>query len=334
VKRVTIKDIAAKLNVDPATVSRALNNIGSISDATKEKVRETAKEMNYFPNSAARSLVMGKTNAIGVVVSVFFAPFTTGILRGIENAIVKTGYDIQLYTMNRFMSEGRPERGDDYLLKLLHERRFDALIQLTSSSSSVQVYEEYKKYDVPVVIIEDKSPYTYNVLFNNERAGFIAGEYLLKSGLKKPGIILSAPDAVTSMRERLRGFSNSLKNRGMELPENMKFQIFDDAEMTIDRIASEIIRTNPDGVFCASGDNKAVAVLKRLKRRGFDVSMLKMIGCDDNELADSFGLTTIRQPLPAMGEKALEMAAIAAQHGSYKPDTVIFEPELIIRETA
>ncbi len=333
-KRVTIKDIAAKLNVDPATVSRALNDMGSISEATKQRVKEAAKEMNYFPNSAARSLVMGKTNSIGVIVSIFFAPFTTGIMKGIESAIVKTSYDMQLYTMNRFMAEGRPERGDDYLIKLLHERRFDALIQLTSNSSSDNVYEEYKKYNVPVVIIEDKSAFTYNVLFNNERAGYMAADHLIKTGIKKPGIILSAPKVVTSMRERYKGFIAALKNKGYDFNEEMKYEIFDDTEITIQRIASEIIKTRPDGVFCASGDNKAVVVLRKLKQMGYDTSLIKMIGCDDNEIAESFGLTTIRQPLSAMGEKALEMATIAARHGLYKPDTVIFEPELIIRETA
>src|SRR5512142_1477770 len=89
---VTIKDVAKKVGVTPTTVSMALKNDPRISEATKNKVLEAVKDMNYYPNYIGQSLVKGRTDTIAVVSNLFFAWFKMDLLNGIGRSIFETKY--------------------------------------------------------------------------------------------------------------------------------------------------------------------------------------------------------------------------------------------------
>jgi len=93
-KSATIYDISKKLNVSVATVSRALNDHPRISEATKELVRKTAKEMNYKQNNLAKALKSGETKNVGIIVPYINTNFFSSVIRGIEEELSPFGYHV------------------------------------------------------------------------------------------------------------------------------------------------------------------------------------------------------------------------------------------------
>jgi DNA-binding LacI/PurR family transcriptional regulator len=105
---VTIRDIAGKLNVSHATVSRALNGRDDpfISDATRQRVLEAAREMGYVPNRHAQALVVGKTYTVGVVGIPLVSDFHGKVVYGIEAECISRGYHALLISLQHCAGNG------------------------------------------------------------------------------------------------------------------------------------------------------------------------------------------------------------------------------------
>ena len=99
-KKVTIQDIAEKLNISFSTVARALNDHPAISPATKERVREAADKLHYRPNKLASSLRSGRSHVIGVIVPSLHVSFFSSVVHGIDNVMNQHHYSILLYQSN------------------------------------------------------------------------------------------------------------------------------------------------------------------------------------------------------------------------------------------
>ena len=93
-KEITIYDIARKLDVSTATVSRALNNSKSISEKTRKKINEAARDLGYRHNNFAKNLRKQKSHTIGVIIHELVSSFTTSVLGGIEKVTTEAGYDM------------------------------------------------------------------------------------------------------------------------------------------------------------------------------------------------------------------------------------------------
>ena len=125
-RRVSIKDIAKAANVSHSTVSRALSDSPLVSNETKERIQRLAREMGYSPDAQARSLVMGRTQTVGVVVTTITDPFIAEIVQAIENTAQEYGYSVILASSN-----AEPER-EIAAVEMLQSQRVDAVL-VTSS---------------------------------------------------------------------------------------------------------------------------------------------------------------------------------------------------------
>ena len=329
--RVTIKDIAKKVGVTPATVSMVINNSPKISQETKEKVLKAIREMNYHPNYIGRSLVKGETNNIAVVASFFASLFALESVRGIEINLRKTPYNLILYS-----TKGMDENEEDLLRRILYERRADGVI-IISLKAKKELMEEFRKENVAAVFIEEIVEDFPTVKFNNIKAAYIATEHLIKNKRKNIGLIVG--NKGLNAEERLRGYKEALSHYNIDFDKDKVVEIvdysFEDGEKALNTLMGK--NKKIDAVFCAAGDITAIGFMDAAKEKGIIIpDDIAIIGFDDIYLANltTPGLTTIRQPITKMGMQAFDLLLDVIKGKEEDGKKIIsFEPELIIRES-
>lgn len=329
--RVTIKDIAKRVGVTPATVSMVINNSPKISQKTKERVSQAIKEMNYHPNYIGRSLVKGKTNNIGVVASFFASLFALESVRGIEQNLRKTPYNLILYS-----TRGIEENEKDLLRRIFYERRADGLI-IISLKAEKEILEEFKGEGVPVVFIEEIVEGAPTVKFNNIKGAFVATEHMIKKGKKNIAIVIG--DRGLNAEERLKGYKEALAKYNIPLKNDNIINVlnysFEEGEEILNMILER--QEKVDGVFCGAGDITAIGIMDAAKSRGIRIpEEFGIVGYDDIYISNltTPSLTTVRQPIAQMGMRSFDllMEMIEGKTGS-ESKIISFEPELIVRES-
>ncbi|ADL08468.1 LacI family DNA-binding transcriptional regulator [Thermosediminibacter oceani] len=329
----TIKDIALLAGVSVTTVSRALNGYSDVSEATRQKIKKIAEELNYTPNSIARGLVMKKTNTVGLVVSEIikpgvYHPFFLEVLSGIKAALHKSGYDIILFTVD-------PEsQGKTSYERLCKERKVDGTIVQGLKLSDPYI-EQIKSTDIPTVLIDipiltERVGY---VSSDNVKGAFDAVNYLVQIGHSEIGFINGHKDAAVSI-ERLEGYRKALEHHG--IPYDERYVAYGDyTQQSGAEAFKELLREIPQitAVFCAS-DLMAVGALKAAGEMGKKVpGEISIVGFDDIELATIItpNLTTIRQEKYRIGYKAAELL-LSIIRGE-KPRHVVVPHRLVVRQS-
>src|SRR5918993_1439029 len=167
VKKVSLKDIAQKLGVSITLVSYVLNNKkeGRIGKEITEKIRATAKKMNYRPNLVAKSLKSSKTNTIGLIVADIANPFSANLARIIEDEAEKHGYIVIFGS-----SDEKLERSEK-LIEVFLDRQVDGFIMAPVANSQKQI-EALAKRDIPLVLIDRYFPEVKvsNITIDNYKA--------------------------------------------------------------------------------------------------------------------------------------------------------------------
>ncbi len=332
-KRVTLKDVAKELGVAFSTVSMAISDDKTISKKMKDRVAKKIKEMGYYPNRSARNLVKGQTNNIAVVTPGLFSLYEMYIIRGMEEQMLGSMYDLVLYTAKYDWQEVHKE-----LRKILYEHTADAVMVLGVILTD-EIIEEFKKVKMPLVLIDgglNKTAYTLNI--DNYECGRLAAAQFLASKRKKPALLLGNTKFAFSQAERLKGFTETLKQSGAApgneliiespeyLPDKLRETGFKGAEILINRGA--------DAIYCSSGDYVAQGVFKYCAQKNIKLpGDVSLIGTDNFDVADALNLTTIEQPLKEMGRSAFEISVNAAKERETGVKSLFFKPKLIIRNT-
>lgn len=306
-KKATIKDVAKASGVSATTVSLVLNGKGySVPESTKERVYKAAAELHYTPNYTARSLVMGRTNMIGVIVPAVTNIFFSELVRFLQKEFSAYGYDIVLCN-----NEEDVEKDVKYI-GLLAGRNIDGLILAPGAESlNDENVERLKatlsKLTIPFLFLDryvvDFAP---RVSVDNRASGYSLAEYLLKKGHKKIGIV-TGPMELNSSYNRLKGFREKLQEEGIEIDEEHIVVGKYDIE-TGERATERLLKTDVTAI-CAFSDMQAYGVYKKLKELGKKVPEdISVVGFDDNVYSSLLDkpLTTIRQPIEGLASAAVE----------------------------
>ena len=332
-KRVTIKDIARELGLAYSTVSMAINDDKEISLKTKQKVRKTIQKMGYIPNQTARSLVKGRTHHISVVTPGLFSLYEMYIVRGLEEKMKNSRYDIVLHSARYDWREAQNE-----MKKVLYERASDAVIVIGVKLVQ-EVVDEYEEAGMPLIIIDAgaaKKGCFLNV--DNHECGRLAAERFIKIGKKKPGILLGNTEYASSQAERKKGFLSAFSKKGIKSEDVMISEspvyLPEDLKKSGYMGANKMIKKGADCIYCSSGDFTAMGVYKYCLEKGFKIpETVSVIGTDDFDVADALEITTIKQPLITMGERAFELAESFAENRATENIDEYFTPQLVIRKT-
>ncbi len=325
----TIKDIARRLGLSYATVSRALNNKYGVKADTREKVIAVARELNYRPNAIARGLITRRTQTIGLVIPDLRNPFFPEVAAGIETAAEEMGYSVLLG------SSDWSERRENKYLNLLVERRVDGIILAPVHRVSDRLAITLPP-DVPLVYVTSAPAGTDAgyVVIDNRRGGYIVTEHLLSRGYA-PVAFLGAENGSDTGDARREGYRAALDAFGHEYdPGNVMLGPFTRAGAAALIHEAATMQRLPRAVFCEN-DDLALSVIETVLHLGLRVPEdVAVAGFDDIPWAGmhTVELTTVAQPIHEMGRRALTML-IDCIENDCNPGADILEPRLVVRRT-
>lgn len=326
---VTIYDVAREANVSISTVSKVINNTGSISEKTREKVKDIIKKMDYRPNILASALMGKQTRTIGLLLPDLANPFFSELAKSIENRGHEFDYNLVICNTDyETLKENK-------YLSLLKQKKVDGFI-LASGFENLEKMHELIKQDTPIVIVARDFPlFPVNaVALDDFKGGYLAADYLIKLGHQNLGVI--ARDLWTN-RERLRGFKYALKEHSLELNSNFEFINEIDHIKAGRQMADKYINSvnRPTAIF-ACNDLLAAGVIQKAKELGLNIPQdLSIIGFDNTAVANILDppLTTIAQPIESMGREVMDLMVSIIKQQKVEKSRIILSPSLVKRKS-
>ena len=326
---VSIYDIAKKAGVSPSTVSRALENHPRISAATRKRIQELAREMQYVPSTVARSLATNKTWTIGMVLATISDPFMGRVVEGVEQIALEENFNV-------FISTSQNDRQREIaVIETLQKRRVDGIIVIASHlfDRSPVLFERSK---VPIVFINEQNPgkTMHFVAVDDVQGGRLAVDHLIGLGHRRIGYV-SIPNRPQSNQFRFKGYQDALEVADIALDPALIFSShsIEDHYSVGDASLEPLLAAEASAVFCYN-DAAAIGLLAACHKHGISVpGDLSIIGFDDIDVTayTTPQLNTIRQPRFELGRKAMQMM-LALLNGK-EPENQFLPAELIVRQT-
>jgi LacI family transcriptional regulator len=328
-RKPTIKDVAKLAKVSISTVSRVMNSPGSVIENKRNAVLAAIEQLEYKPNALARGLIYKKTNTLGVVIPDIRNPYYADVLRGMEDASKRLGYNLIICNTDR-----DKKRLFSYL-NSFYERQVDGILY-TSDPVYPDYYNELMRLKIPVMLVSTHSmEYELpSVKIDDEQAAYDAVAYLIASGHRKIGMIgFDLTDSIAGLT-RYHGFIRALREHDLDECKSNIVYVNDWSYDTPDA-AAQLMAKCPDvtAIFTAS-DELAMGLLCYLNERGISVpEQISVIGFDNIRLSHIMipKLTTVAQPSYRIGSRAVEKLNTIIEQGE---DTVLREylpHEIIVR---
>jgi LacI family transcriptional regulator len=331
-KEVTIYDLARKLNISIATVSRALKDDPVVSKKTRKKIFDLAEEMGYRSNHFARNLRNQRTDTIGVIVPRLNSYFMSTVIAGIENVANNEGYNLIISQS----SESAVKEMNS--AKTMFNNRVDGLmVSLSYDTEDISHFDAFHRKNIPIIFFDRVAEHQNctNVLIDNRKAAYEATKHLIQQGCKRIAHITANPKRNVYI-ERLEGYQRALAEANIPFTDDML--IIGNLSQEAGAEAAEKIRNmpvQPDGVFVAN-DNSAVGCILALKKYGIRIPEdIAFVGFNNDPVSKVIepNLTTINYPGYEMGEVAARnlinhLNGIAAITST---NTILLRSELVIR---
>ena len=322
-KAITIKDVAKAANVSITTVSRVLNNnLYSVNDETRQRVKAIIEELNFVPNAMARGIRFDKTKTIGLIIQDINNPYYPGIVQGVENTALKLGFSLILANAHR--SSARIKQ----YLELMREKRVDGLILAGGAiMREPDVLKLYNNGDAPIVVIGKPATDNPSIQIDNPAAGRMVCEYLLDRGHRNIAMISGPTNSITAA-DREAGYRAALADRGLSCHKGWVVRgnfVYEGGRAAVEKLPLEGV-DRVTAIF-AQNDLMAIGAINALNERGLRVPEdVSVIGFDDIQLSSYVppGLTTVHVPFHEMGKKAME--ALSRMLNSRKVDSVNYMP--------
>ncbi len=325
--RVRMKDIAEELNVSVVTVSKVLRNHSDISAATRERVLQRMKELDYRPNLAARTLVTGRTFMIGLIVPDLVHPFFGEIARTLSQTIRAKGYNLVIAC-----SEGDPEL-ERHEIDSLTARQVDALVLASAQTGDVAF-----NYRTPIVLIDRQiNGVSANFVgVNDEQVGYLGTRHLIDCGYRRIAHI-HGPELSPGIR-RFEGYCRALAEAGRPVVPEYIVRTGEGDREGFDAMNQLLaVQPRPDAVF-AFNDPVAISALKAIFDAGLRVPHdIAIIGAGNFRHADLLRvpLSTVDQANTAIGEQAAKLVLkVIESKTKTAPKSILLDPALIIRESS
>jgi LacI family transcriptional regulator len=324
---VTLKDIAQSLNISVSTVSRALNNKGDIDPETKKMVKNKARDLGYFPNTAAKALKGKNSLLLGVIIDDNANPFYAEVLKGMEKAARKKGFHLILVNTAGRLDEQK------FAVEFLQSRGVDGILLAPVRDDKPKDLEYFR---VPFVVVgrHFEKADLLEIYNDDETGGYIATKRLLEKGKRKLLHICSRLNIFPS-RARLNGFKKALKEYNLESSRRI-IEISNGPEEVNDKLKTFIEQNGKvDGIF-AFNDLYAMEALKVVNDMKMKVPEdIAIIGYDDIPYVryTSPMLTTVSLNEVWIGEKSVELLLKSIEHKIIRKKRYMQTPVLNIRDS-
>jgi LacI family transcriptional regulator len=332
-KKVCQKDIALKVGVSTALVSYVLNNLkeGRISKVVAQKIRETAKELNYRTNQIAKSLKLNKTFTIGLIVADISNPFFSSLARIIEDEASKKNYTVI------FGSSDESAQKSWKLINALVDRQVDGFI-IAPAENTESNLSYLRDHGIPFVLIDRCFPglETNQVVIDNYKAAYIAVQHMINGGNKRIGMV-TFNTTLNDLNERKRGYLDALKENNINFEKDWCKEISPgDTKTNVEKAVSDLLAlSQPVDSLLFASNILATYGLKYIHAAGIKVPHdLSIVTFDQMDASDLFyaPLTYLKQPIQEMAEIATKIL-LENIETEKEIEQVNLEATLVIRDS-
>ncbi|MCX7923303.1 MAG: LacI family transcriptional regulator [Clostridia bacterium] len=336
---VTIKDIARIAGVNHSTVSRSLNDSPLISDETKKRIQEIAKNVGFEFNANARGLISKKTGTVAIIYPESFEVFSTHLFYGsfqsrIAQIFEREGLDVIVtFPKNRFT-------GESNLQKLINKKKIDGVMMITPFIDNNEL-NFLRNSNIPFIFLHSKPEASLAddvdfIYTDHFKGGYIATEHLIKHGIRKIACI-SEPGKQFELR--VDGYRAALSDNGITV--NNEWIFYGNGDCSFEsgeRLTSvnlDVVK-EVDALFIQT-DLMALGAIEALRKHNIKVpDDMAIIGYDDIELGSYFTpkLTTVHQPREETALLACErLIDVLKSNKKRKAMIKSIQPTLVVRES-
>lgn len=330
----TIKEIAQKLNISVSTVSRALHNHPSIGLRTKMQVQKLAAELNYEPNQTAIQFKQGKTFTIGLILPNLREEYFSLAISGVEDTAFKNSYNVLIgQSHDELLREQK-------IVETMRKHRVDGIVvSISKQTQHIEHFEQLDKFNIPVVYFDrvPNVPDIHSVWCSLYYSTIEAINFLVDKGHKRIGFI-NGPESLNIKNERLQGYIDGHKAKGMPYNESMVVHTDLSKEGTDKAIAKLLSSRNKPTAILAFNDNVALDAIQYAKGKKLkinkDISVVSYANWPITNYLDFPPLASVEQFPYEQGVRATELLFSVlnnkAAQGSFPYENVVLKSELIV----
>ncbi|MFI1743290.1 LacI family DNA-binding transcriptional regulator [Thalassobellus sediminis] len=334
-KKTTIYDIAKRLDITAATVSRALNNNSKISAATRELVFKTAKEMNYEQNKLALALKSGKSYNVGVIVPRIDTNFFASVIRGIEEELYPKGYHVIIC-----QTHDQQNLEIENINSLLNAQVDGVLMSISNAKIEKDTsFNKLIKKNVPLIFFDRKKDIhgVSSVTIDDFKGAYDATNHLINQGYKRIAH-LSNNRSLQIFQNRYLGYKQAIIDNGLEFDESLVIETI--SKVVEGRKTTKIfldMDNRPDAIF-SSSDFTALGAIQEIKANGLKIPEdISVVGFSNEPFTKFMELS-----ITSVDQSPIQMGRIAAQvfleevnsKGEKTEKHIVLAPELIVRKSS
>ena len=334
-KEITIYDLARKLDLSIATISRALKDDPVVSKKTKKRISDLAQELGYRSNHFARNLRTQRTMTIGVIIPRINSYFMSAVIAGMENIATHEGYNLIIS-----QSSESAEKEKANAITLFNNRVDGLLVSLAYDTGSLAHFEPFFKKRIPLIFFDRVAEHKdcTCILIDNKKAAYEATTHLISLGRRRI-VHITAPSKRNVYKDRLLGYKEALADN--HIPYDDSLVLIGNLSQEAGAEAAAIIRAMsplPDAVFVAN-DNCAVGCMVAIRQMGVRIPKdIAFTGFNNDPVSTVVepNLTTIHYPGYEMGQLAAR-SLIDHLNGTaniHSTNTIFLRSELIIRDSS
>lgn len=339
-RRARLRDIALSVGVSVNTVSRALAGKDNVSDETRALVQAEAERIGYVPNTHARSLVLGSTMSIGLVITNPSNPFYAQLISGIEVELRAQGYSLVLLVTDE--SVENEERAVESLLQSAVDGTIGVPVQIESAH-----WRRLEASGMPLVFANRDVPeFGCDFVGTDHAQGvYEATKHVIDRGAQRIQV-LEEDLPITTISERISSFRHAMSDAGLPTSSSdihlVPTRRYESAALPWQpeeayRVARDLVTQDdlPDAVVTGN-DYFALGLYRALAEQGLRVpDDLAVVGYGDYPFAGYLNppLTTVRLPARLIGERAVEMLLRHEETKDSPAQKALLAPELIVRES-
>lgn len=324
----TIYSVAERAGVSIATVSRVLAGGATVAPRTRERVLAAARDLDYRPQGAARSLAVRRAEAHGIVMDELTGPYHTGLLVGYESMAAERGQSVVLRIAGNAGASSSTDRWETLVRQLAG--RVDGLVVGSPQVPDGVIAAVART--VPVVLVGRRPVAGCDVVrTENRSAAEDLAAHLIDAGRRRP-LFVGDPDGSLDVTERYAGYAAACRSAGIDPQEPVRVPQTEAAGQELLREPPAVL-LDADALVCAN-DELALALQWGRRRQGVDIpGDVAVVGWDDVLAARYItpGLTTVRQPVRELGRTAADLLHQRLAGAPVRSTPVVLPSELVHR---
>ncbi len=315
-KRATIKDVAEKAGVSPSTVSRVVGSYGYVKKSTRNKIQRVIVDLDYKPNTLARSMITKSTKTIGVIVTDITNPFFASVIRSIEDVLWESGYTILLAN-----TDENVEREKIVITEIM-QRQVDGIILVPSTSKKKSHLDLIVNQGIPLILVdrmvEDLS--VDSILVDNEYGAFTAVSHMIQKGHTCIGMVIDNLNISTN-NERLDGYKKAITSSGLIFDPGLIKSCKFTSKSAFELVSQMLSDSNRPSALFGANNFMTLGILQAIVKADLRIpNDISLVGFDDISWFSSGSqqVSTVSQPVHDIGSIAAKRI-ISRLNGDYNP---------------